>query len=62
MDFDWMKIAQAGLLVMFLVVLWPAAKWWAANSPKAGEGDWRAALLAIGAVVLFVLLLISMVR
>jgi len=57
-----MKIAQAGLLIMFLVVLWPAARWWSANSPKAGRGDWPAALLAIAAVAGFVVLLVAMVR
>jgi hypothetical protein len=62
MDFDWMRIAQAGLLIMFIVALYPAFKWWSANSPKAERGDWPAALLAIGGVVLFVLLLMSLVR
>ena len=47
---------------MFIVALYPAFKWWSANSPKAERGDWPAALLAIGGVVLFVLLLMSLVR
>ena len=62
MDLDWMKIAQAGLLIMFLVVMWPAARWWSKNSPKAEEGDWQAALLPILGVVLFVAFLIWVVR
>ncbi len=62
MDMDWMRLAQAGLLIMFLVALWPAARWWSKNSPKAGEGDWLAALLPLAGVVLFVVLLIAMVR
>ena len=56
MDIGWMQIAQAALLVMFLFFLWPAARWWSKNGPKAGAGDWPAALLAPGGVVLFVLL------
>ncbi len=62
MDPDWMKIGQAALLIMFIVVLIPAVRWWSANGPKAERGDWPAALLALGGVVLFVLLLVSMVR
>jgi hypothetical protein len=62
MDLDWMKIGQAALLIMFIVVLFPAARWWSKNSPKAGEGDWTAALLPLVGVILFVALLIYMVR
>jgi hypothetical protein len=62
MEFDWMQIGRVALLVMFLVVLYPAAKWWAKNSPKAGKGDWTAAILPLVGVVLFVALLIMLVR
>ncbi len=62
MDFDWMKIAQAAMLIMFIVVLYPAFKWWTKHGPKAQKGDWNAALLPLVGVVLFILLLISMVR
>ena len=62
MDLDWMKIGQAALLIMFIVVLWPAAKWWSKNSPKAESGDWMAALLPLLGVILFVALLVMMVR
>ena len=57
-----MEIGQAGLLIMFIVVMYPAFRWWSANSPKAEGGDWSAAMLAIGGVVLFVLLLVALVR
>lgn len=59
---DWMKIGQVGLLIMFIVVLIPAVRWWSKNSPKAEEGDWTAALLPLVGVILFIALLIYMVR
>ncbi len=60
MEFDWFKLGQAALLIMFIVVLWPAARWWSQHSPPAGTGDWRAALLALLAVAAFVALLVWM--
>ena len=62
MDFDWMRIGGAALLIMFIVVMFPAAKWWAKNSPKAEQGDWTAAILPLLGVILFVAVLIMMVR
>jgi len=59
---DWMKIAQVGLLIMFIVVLFPAVRWWSKNSPKAQAGDWNAALLPLVGVILFIALLIYFVR
>ena len=59
---DWMKIGQAALLIMFIVVLFPAVRWWSKNSPKAQEGDWGAALLALVGVVLFIAFLVWVVR
>lgn len=58
---DWMKIFAAILIVGWIVFMWPRAKHWLQNSPKAQKGDWSAALLPIGFVVLFVILLIAMV-
>ncbi|MFM1890977.1 MAG: hypothetical protein RLZ44_54 [Pseudomonadota bacterium] len=62
MEFDWMKILTAGALIMMIVVIYPAFKWWTKNGPKAEKGDWNAALLPLAAVVGFILLLIAMVR
>jgi len=59
---EWMNIGQAALLIMFIVVLIPAVRWWSKNSPKAEKGDWNAALLPLVGVVLFIALLIYMVR
>ena len=62
MDFDWMKILQAGALILMIVVIYPAFKWWTKHGPKAEKGDWSAAALPLAAVVLFVILLVMMVR
>ncbi len=58
---DWMKILSAVLIVGFIIYLWPRAKHLMQNSPKAQAGDWSAALLPIGFVVLFVIVLIMLV-
>lgn len=57
-----LKIALAAIFVFMIIRMWPAARHWMENGPRAGKGDWAAAILPIGAVVLFVLLLIVMVR
>ena len=61
MDFDWWRIGQAALLIMFLFAIYPAMKWWSKNGPKAQEGDWAAALLPLGGVVLLVIVLMALV-
>lgn len=58
---DWMKILSAVLIIGFIIYLWPRAKHLMQNSPKAQSGDWSAALLPIGFVVLFVIVLIMLV-
>jgi len=62
MDFDWTRVLYAGALIMMIVVIYPAFKWWTKHGPKAEKGDWNAALLPLVGVVLFVLLLITLVR
>jgi RsiW-degrading membrane proteinase PrsW (M82 family) len=59
---DWMKILGTIAGIMMLVFLWPAYKHWSQNSPKAEKGDWATVMLVLGAVVLFVILLIASVR
>lgn len=61
MDADWTKILSAILIIGWIVFLWPRAKHWLENSPKAGAGDWQAALLPLLLVAGFVALLIMMV-
>ena len=48
----------------FIVVLlfWPGAKKMLEQSSEAENPDWQGALIPIGAVVLFVVLLIMMVK
>jgi hypothetical protein len=59
---DWVKILSAVLIIGWIIFMWPRAKHWLQNSPKAQAGDWQAALLPIGAVILFVIVLIMLVR
>lgn len=58
----WMKIGSALLLGTMLVFLLPRAKHMLQNSPKAGEGDWKAVLIPLALLVLFILFLITMVQ
>lgn len=57
-----MKIAMAAVLVLILFRLWPAYKASQERGEKAEAGDWKAALIPLGAVVGFVVLLVMMVR
>lgn len=61
MDNIWIQIALAVTMGMMLVFLYPKAKHWMQNGPKAQEGDWMSAVLPLLAVVGFVLLLIMLV-
>ncbi|MEJ2694113.1 MAG: hypothetical protein P8166_13995 [Candidatus Thiodiazotropha sp.] len=58
---DWLKIFSAILIVGWIIFIWPRAKYWLKNSPKAQKGDWQAAILPLAAVVGFVILLIMLV-
>ena len=58
---DWTKILTAVFLGAMLLFLLPRAKHMMQNSPKAEKGDWRAVLLPIACVVLFIMLLINLV-
>lgn len=57
-----LKIAAAVLLGLMLFYLWPVYKHWQEKGPKAQKGDWPAAILPLGAVVLFVILLVLAVQ
>lgn len=58
---DWVKIASAVLIIGWIIFMWPRAKYWLKNSPKAEHGDWMAAVVPMALVVGFVMLLIMMV-
>jgi cytochrome b561 len=57
-----LKITLAAVMIMLLFRLWPAAREWMQNGPKGTGDDWRSAILALAAVIGFVVLLIMMVR
>jgi hypothetical protein len=57
-----LKIAVAAALVLLLFRLWPAYKHWQDSGRKAEQGDWLAAILPLGGVVLVVVLLVLAVR
>lgn len=58
----WMKIGSALLIGAMLVFLLPRAKHMMQHSPKAGEGDWKAVLIPLLLLVLFILFLITIVK
>jgi len=58
---DWMKIASALLVVMFLFVLVPRIKPMLENSPKGSSNDWLLAGALLAGVAGFVWFLMKMV-
>ncbi len=58
----WLQIGMAVTVVLMLVFMYPAAKHWMENAPKAQPGDWRAALLPLLLVAGFVVLLVMMAK
>ena len=57
----WMKIGSALLLGMMVFLLWPRALHMLKNSPKASSDDWRAVLIPLVLLVLFLIFLVKMV-
>ena len=58
---DWVKIGSAIFLAAMLIYLFPRAKQAIENSPRGSMKDWMGFILPIGAVILFVILLIALV-
>ncbi|SFE44531.1 hypothetical protein [Nitrosomonas sp. Nm166] len=58
---DWMQIISALALVMFIVILFPAALDRMRNSPKGTSSDWMGFIVPIIIIVLLVMLLIKLV-
>ena len=56
-----MKLLSAGLMVMMLIFLFPRAKQMLSDSPKGSTSDWMTALIPLGLVAGFVVLLIALV-
>ena len=59
---DWTKILWAVVLVAFLAFLIPQWLRGRKDAPEAEPGAWSSAMLPIGGVVLFVLILILSVQ
>lgn len=58
---DWMQIASALALGMFVIFLFPRAKDAMKNSPKGSSSDWMGFIIPIVGIMLFILLLIELV-
>ena len=56
-----LEIGYILLAVALLIFLFPRAKYWLTNSPKAEKGDWQAFIFPIALVILFVAGLMWMV-
>ncbi len=61
-DFEWTNIIWAGIMVFFILRLWPNAKEWMKNGPKGDSNDWTTFIIIIAAIALFVALMISSVQ
>ncbi|MGD8570039.1 MAG: hypothetical protein PVJ39_18275 [Gammaproteobacteria bacterium] len=59
---EWAKWISAGILLMMLIFLFPRAKYMLQNSPKGSSSEWMNFMFLIGAVTLFIVLLVMMVR
>ena len=56
-----LEIGYLIFAIAILIFLFPAAKYWLKNSPKAEKGDWQAFIFPIALVILFVAGLMWMV-
>jgi hypothetical protein len=58
---DWMEIVSALALVMFIVIMFPAARHMIKNSPKGTTSDWMGFIVPLIAVLLFIILLVKLI-
>ena len=58
---DWLQIGSAVFLGAMLIYLFPRARQVIQNTPKGSASDWMGYILPMGAVILFIILLISLV-
>lgn len=58
----WLQIGLAVTIILMLVYMYPAAKHWMENAPKAEKGDWQSAIIPLVLVAGFVALLIMLVK
>jgi len=57
----WEQVTLVIVMVAFLFFFWPGAKKEMENSQQVENPDWKGALIPIGAVILFVIVLIALV-
>lgn len=58
---EWMQIVAALALIMFIIFLFPRARYMLQNSPKGSSSDWMSFLIPVVVIVLFIMLLIQLV-
>lgn len=58
---DWMEIVSALALVMFIIIMFPAARYMIKNSPKGTTSDWMGFIVPLVAVILLIMLLVKLV-
>ncbi len=58
---DWMKIGSAILMIAFIAVVFPRAMHMLKHSPKGTQKDWLGAIAILGAISLFIWLLMKSV-
>jgi hypothetical protein len=58
---DWMQIISAVALIIFIIVLYPAARDMMINSPQGTSSDWMGIVAPMLAVALIVMFLVALV-
>lgn len=58
---DWMEVIAALALVMFIVMIFPAAGQMAKNNLPNTQSDWKSFIMLIAIIVLFVVFLMQVV-
>lgn len=58
----WTQFLIAGVLVFFVIRLWPQAKHWISNGPKGSSNDWTTFIVLMAGIALLVALMIMSVR
>ena len=61
MEWDWVRILQAVFFAAMIAFIAPRAIRMMKESPEGSSQDWISALIPLGAVIAFVVLLIYMV-
>lgn len=61
-DFNWVNLIWGGILLFFIIRLWPNAMHWVKNGPKGNSNDWTVFIVLMAGVALLIALLIMSVR